>query len=256
MYGRMRRIRGETVTLAATIGFNQVRGIPPGCNHLQIHCPSATLENIEVGFGPKIKRIWFYDDSATDKFADLTQNLIDRNTSTGSGNSLNSMQTADFLYIGCARRFRGVSLDVTNTNGNAATATWEYWNGSAWTDITATDGTASGGATLAQDGLVTWTVPTDWVSNAVNGQTLYWARLKVSAALDATVSIVEVTALMNTVLNSANTDAEGYDTAKIRSNNDTLPPFCFPFDMEEFGGVELKSASITSAANLNWFYEP
>ena len=253
---KIRAFRGETVTLATTVAFPQTKGIPPGMNNLQVHAPSATLENISLILTPKIVKLWYYDDSATTKYVDLTSALTDRNTSTGTGSSLNSFATADFIYFGCDNRFRGLSVDVTNTNGTASAATVEYWNGTAWTSITVTDTTESpGGTPLGQDGLLSWTVPTDWVRTSVNSEprTLYWVRYKVSVALDATVSIVEVSTLANTVLNSADTNAEGYDYILLRSNNDTLIPFWFNFDSDKFGGVELKSASITSTANLTWY---
>lgn len=256
-YGKILRHRGEAVTLAATgsIGFAQTRGIPPGMNLVEIEVPSSTKENILVALAPKIVKVWFYDASAT-SYTDLTGVLTDRNTSTTTGSSMNEMQTADFLYVGCASRYRGISVDVANTNSlGTATLPTTYYNGSAWTTITPTDGTFST-MTLTQDGLITWTVPTDWVKTTVNSepQSLYWTRYAVSAALaDTTVSIAELVTLANLTLNSGNTDAEGFDRIYMQSNAQSLPPYCFRFDPEVFGGIELTSTSITSAANVNWY---
>lgn len=122
--------------------------------------------------------------------------------------TLSSMGAADSdnthaLYVGATLPFRGVKVDLTALNGDASVLTVKYWNGSAWADISDTDGTISGGATFAQDGNVTWTVPAAWTttslvaagdaSSAVGpyvGQgDIYWTRWEVSVVLDASVTI-------------------------------------------------------------------
>lgn len=131
---------------------------------------------------------------------------------TGTGLTLNSWDTAvnlDYLYVGAYVPFRGVRVIIGNTNGNASTLTVNFWNGSAWTDITATDGSASAGASFGQTGNVTWTVPTTWVRKtlgeiaspvpaagiAMSNESLYWTRWQQSAALDATVSATSLLAM-------------------------------------------------------------
>lgn len=115
----------------------------------------------------------------------------------------------DFLYVGSHVPFRGVVVNVGNANGNASVITVRYWNGSAWTDISDTDGTASSGKSLAQDGNITWTIPAAWTEvklkdiekNAKSYTTpafvenAYWTRWEWSAALDSSVSILELRAL-------------------------------------------------------------
>jgi hypothetical protein len=71
--------------------------------------------------------------------------------------------------------------------------TGAYWNGSAWTSVTITDGTKSGTTTLAQNGDVTFTIPDDWEANTVNSIETYWIRLDVSVALTPLMSINEIT---------------------------------------------------------------
>ena len=69
--------------------------------------------------------------------------------------SLGTLVQGDYLLIGSHQPFRGLAVDVDAANANAATLLAEYWNGSAWATLSASDGTASGGATFAQDGLIT-----------------------------------------------------------------------------------------------------
>jgi hypothetical protein len=61
-----------------------------------------------------------------------------------------------------------------------------------FTDVAGdSDGTAAGGATLAVDGLYSWTLPAG-VESKVNGKTAYWIRFNPSATLSATVDINEI----------------------------------------------------------------
>lgn len=132
-----------------------------------------------------------------------------QDSSTATKVTLNSLDTAanlNFVYVGSHVPFAGVDVDVQNTNGNASVLTVKYWNGTAWTSISATDATASGGNTFAQDGVVSWTVPTDWATarlgrgvgsvgstgdsvlpaHGLLSEEMYWTRWEVSAALDST----------------------------------------------------------------------
>jgi len=160
---------------------------------------------------------------AVANFTDASKNL--QNNPVGTALSLNSLNTAansNFLYVGAHLPFRGARVLVGNVNATASVLTVKYWNGTAWTDITATDGTASGGATMAQNGNVTWTVPTAWQTGALSsaglaalagiGDTtlgaiaaagtniatnpkLFWTRWQVSIQLGASVSITQMYAM-------------------------------------------------------------
>lgn len=109
--------------------------------------------------------------------------------------ALSTLANGDFLLIGSHLPFRGVYIDVYGANaaGTATTAVY-YWNGSAWADSSATNGTFST-MTFAVDGLVYWTVPTAWAATTLKklypytpdsqytGLNYYWTRWSVSAAL-------------------------------------------------------------------------
>lgn len=145
----------------------------------------------------------------------LSTNATDYSDAAASATTadvvLSSLDTAandDYLFVGSHVPFRGVKVDMTANNGNAATLAVKYWDGSAWTSITPTDETAAGGATFGQDGNVTWTVPTAWTKarlGAISGlygmgvpfreDSLYWTRWDVSAALDASTTIATMVAM-------------------------------------------------------------
>lgn len=260
------KFRGETITLATSRAFATVIGIPPGFNALELDAPSATLEAILAGFGPRIKQVWFYDDSVP-SWIEYTIEATDRNTATVV--TVSTMQTADRLYIQTAGRPQGIKVDVSATNGaGTATATWEFPDGTAWTNLSATDGTRSA-RTFDQDGLVTWTMPTlAWGAKTfaeVSDERLvvppgpletergFWMRMRPSANLaDSSITLAELTALMNDTLNTITPENEGQAAFRLTTNNGAIQPYRLNFDRDSYGSVELVSTSITSAANLNW----
>lgn len=265
---KIRRIRGELLTPATARAFATVRGIPPGFNVLEVDVPSATLERFTVAFGPRIKKVYFYDASVP-AWREYTTEATDRNTA--SVFPLSEMQTADRLYVGCTRRYAGLSADVVGTNGaGTAAMVGEYPRVQTWTDLTITDGTFST-RTLAQDGLVTWTVPAvdEWQAEtlrvvageplmAPETEQLFWTRLRVDATLtDTSVTVAEITALFNATLNALTGNNEGQDVLNITSNNFTKAPYRFELDTDRYGSVEVVSATLTTAdlVRLNWLEE-
>ena len=108
-------------------------------------------------------------------------------------NALDTKANGDWLPIGFSAQFRGLGVDMNAANAVVATASIEYWNGTAWVSVgSITDGTASGGATLAKDGDITWTRPIDWQKNTIAGVEAYHILLSVSVALSATVSTTDI----------------------------------------------------------------
>jgi len=125
--------------------------------------------------------------------------------------STSGMTTTDYIWVGFDKKASGFYVDITGVQAAARTMVLTYWNGKAWSSVTATatDGTANGGATLAKDGTVSLvTVPVDWTPAAATDTTtgfpgtstpatvttdeLYWLRYSVSAALDANGTCVIV----------------------------------------------------------------
>lgn len=164
-------------------------------------------------FCPWVKVLKTTDDLvAPANLTDYSDEAQDSDTGTSVvASSLGTIAQGDYLLVGAEVPFRGLNVDVDGTNGDAATMSVNYWNGSAWANITPTDGTETGGASLAQDGDVTWTVPAAWASGRLNdiatapdsnmrnlgiaGLDLYWVQIGFSAALDASVTLDHVLAL-------------------------------------------------------------
>jgi hypothetical protein len=126
---------------------------------------------------------------------DYTTEVRDSNTSTVAVlDSLSTLAAFDAVFIGCPVQADAISITVENANGNASVMTMHYRkNDSTWATTAITDGTASGGASIAVDGDITWTPQTDEVPHYMFGLTAFWYRLTFSAALDASVTVSQAT---------------------------------------------------------------
>jgi hypothetical protein len=120
-------------------------------------------------------------------------NAIDGNVGTMDTITLVTAPNLKYLYVGYVTTFASMTLNLgAQVNNNAATLTAQYFNGRGWIALSSiTDGTASGGATLAQDGTISWTRPSDWTEVEHSSQSLFWMRFYPSADLDS-VDIVEI----------------------------------------------------------------
>jgi hypothetical protein len=143
-------------------------------------------------------------DSSTDLAGSIADySTIAQDGSTATSVELSSLAAGRNVYVGSAIPFRGVHIDVDTTNSTGSTViTVSYWNGSEWVDTSDTDGTISGGISLAQDGAITWTVPSAWVSSSlvkidssVNSSlhwrdvSMYWTKWTWDQAMDSTVTL-------------------------------------------------------------------
>jgi len=122
--------------------------------------------------------------------------------------SLDTLANGDFILVGSRLPFRGVRCVANAANGTGSVLTVHYRkNDDTWADTSATDGTISGGATFAQTGNVTWTVPTDWKVASLGSiytsspmfagreTPLYWTRWSVSVALDSSTTLDQMLAM-------------------------------------------------------------
>lgn len=195
----IRRFEGETLTVPASNGTRSSYNVRPDYSEILIE-PIAAMR---LQLVPAIKGLLFYD-ASQGRFYDILDpgyrpNFLDR-TLTETTTLLGSMTSADYLYVGTVGPVGGFTVDMGGTvNAVAATLSAQYVGiGKTWQTLTiAADGTSSAGATLAQDGLVTITVPAGWTSatleQVVTGapvtRQLYWARYAVSDTLTAAIIV-------------------------------------------------------------------
>lgn len=140
-------------------------------------------------------------DSNAFTFTDLT-NAFDGSTGTSVNVTLTSN---DYLYEMYSQPHAGVYVNLGGTvNAVAATLAANYYQDQQvattglvdpqWTAVAISDGTVLAGKTLAQDGAITLTTPSDWIPVTVDGDRGYWLRFKPSANLTANITFVEVEA--------------------------------------------------------------
>lgn len=116
-------------------------------------------------------------------------------TSEAVVDALDTYANGHCIFFRVPVQAKSITLKVGTANSNAATVSVYYpkadgtWAAAAGVS----DGTASGGATLAQDGTISWTAPTDIVPGYAYGSCGWWYQLRVSATLSATVRITNVT---------------------------------------------------------------
>jgi len=113
-------------------------------------------------------------------FTDVTSNA---NGGTGRTDQVLMPATQalnDATYFGHDERFYALNLNLVTAKGGTWTGTWEYYDGTTWSSLTdVTDGTANYATTGAQ--AVNWAIPDDWAATAIDSDTRYWVRFRISA---------------------------------------------------------------------------
>lgn len=227
---RIKRTYGETVSMTTTA---QHLATPQGYHEIKHYASSS----YRLGLAPSLEKVFVYTASGT-TYTDYTDNARDGDSSTHV--PLDGMTTSDILYMGFSDLPRGVYFDIgSNAQDEAATLDVEYWDGSAWADVSGdSDGTDSGGDTLKQDGLYSWTLPTDgeeYKVNSVSG--LYWIRIKPSTTLSATVDIDEI-------IPACSDTNYGYFEGGVE--------YHYPYDTNRVGAIETDMAAGSATLNITW----
>lgn len=223
---------GEALTTGTAV---LAVGIPPGCNEVMFNGAAAH----RVQFGPRLVFMGKTTDNAA-TFTNYTAEVTDRDTATVAVLSgLDIAANGDYWYLVSDRKFAGATITMGSAvNGTASVMTGYYWNG-AWTNATITDGTANGGATLAQTGNITFTPAADWVKTDLGPyKNVYVIRFQVSVALDASTEIAEV-ALHCYITNAA------YGYFALTTD------YVMGIDVSETGSL-CASAAAPSTLNVTW----
>jgi hypothetical protein len=92
----------------------------------------------------------------------------------------------DAIYFGDDIKFNGLRINTGTAGDYVATVVWEYYNGSTWTTLTTTDGTTAFKTAGKKD--VTFNIPANWATVAVDSATKYWIRARVSAFTSVTTA--------------------------------------------------------------------
>lgn len=116
------------------------------------------------------------------------------------------LDSGDKYYWGFDVKAAGLRIDIATAATVMGALTWEYWNGSAWTTLSVTDGTTG----FTVDGNVSWTAPASWATTTVDSVLAYYVR--VGCASGPTVAPTAKFTVVNWVIfdAAAGTNAKVY----------------------------------------------
>ncbi len=104
---------------------------------------------------------------------------------------------ASTSYIGSILPLSGFKAYVATANAVASTMAVSEWDGNAWSALTVTDNTASGGISIAQTGTVTWPSSASTSKPKVIEKTLlYWYKVVITASATFSATLSQVTVVV------------------------------------------------------------
>jgi len=186
------------VTVGATPGFSCVVGsefiYTDGTSELLCYGGTAPFP---LGF-------LVYDISNT-AYVDYTRNVTDARSDT---KAVVLGAATDVFYMISNEPASAVALDLgTAVNAAAETIVVKAWRAGSWTTVTgASDGTASGGATLAKDGTISWTASASDTMTTIANIMGYAYQFSFSGALSGSVDVTSCTVVraMSSITNKWN----------------------------------------------------
>lgn len=162
---------------------------------------SDTIEDLFLIADGSLLQMWGGDapycsgflcyDSSEDVYVDYTRTVTDGRTDT---EAIALGAASDVWYVCSPQIAEKITLNLGGTvNAATETLTLKSWQSAAWSDRSATDGTASGGATMAVDGAITWTRSASDEMRVIGGIMGYWYQLSFSGALTGSVDVISCT---------------------------------------------------------------
>jgi hypothetical protein len=239
----LRALEGTTKTLATSAGYVAVK---PGYHEVKMYCAAQW----RLALSPALLHAVVYT-AATGAYVDYVQKVTDGDSTTNL--PLDALLTADMLYLGFSEPALGVYFDIgTGVQAEAATLDVEYCSVAMTSAASPTfadvaddsDGTTSGGATLAVDGAYVWTLPAAWKNSKIGTfadpkpfADCYWIRMKPSATLTAETDILSIIPIYQ----NAN---YGYMEPGME--------YQFSFAPSKTGGFVVAATSATPTLNITW----
>lgn len=147
------------------------------------------------GVESKIAGFILFDDNAGSFTKDYTEQV--KNTKTDAGNIATMTQdgaSTVSLYVGSVLPIENIKFYIETANTTTGTLSVAYWTGSAWSNISVTDGTASGGIPFAKTGTVTFDSSVELIAKTrmTEGILGFWFRVQIGNC-DNTTTINHVT---------------------------------------------------------------
>jgi hypothetical protein len=168
-------------------------------SHVTVKAPFQALEDIWDGQLRKCMSFKIYKGG---KFIDYTVNVASDTYSSTDGATyakLDSVETSTgYLLVGLDERasglYFGLAEDYVNTTADTV-LTLNYWNGSAFTPVSADDGTVNAGISIGKGGFITWQPPaasSEFRKSYDGGSELFYYRLDYSATLSTGIRLAFV----------------------------------------------------------------
>ena len=176
------------VSVGTTPGFSCVVG------ENFIFADGSGVPIIWGGDSPYVYAVLYYD-SSTGIYRDITRECTDgNNTNTATI----TLAAGDTIIVITSEIAEALVLNLgSSVNNNTETMTLKSWQSGAWSDRSETDGTASGGASLAQDGSITWTRSANDTMRIIGNTIMGYAyQISFTGLLDA-VEIVSIKATID-----------------------------------------------------------
>lgn len=175
------------VAVGTTPGFSCV------VNDKWCYADGSGTPMVYAGTAPYPLAVFNYLSSDT-SYTDFTKETIDGRTNTYVGVTGGA---TDKLYILSHEKISGIAVTIGTANTNSVTLTIKAYRSGTWTAVSSgSDGTASGGKTLAQSGSVTWTASASDTLCVIGNVMGYGYELSWSGALSAGVTISKMTVTM------------------------------------------------------------
>ena len=179
-----------------------------------------------------ISKVYWYDATGAGTYNDITTNVIDGKPSTTG--TVGPVATGDYLYVGATVKFQGLYLTQTAI-GNTDVLDVEYYNGSTWLTID-----AIGLTSLDIDACVfSAGALANWAQVAVNSQTKYWWRFKLTGGGTTTIKELYLVPHRPAVGIAAGNDYTGIDRVNLLAHILYCQPRGDDADWSDISGILL-----------------
>jgi hypothetical protein len=139
-----------------------------------------------------------YDDSATEKYADLTTQSSEPTVADVYHPTSNGLvkDEEDAFYMGMDLKFNLAKM-ILSTSGITGEVSWQYWNGEGWADFTPYSGAYH--LDSLEKMVILWedllSVPSDWQQCSVNNVSRFWVRISVTTSFTTAPVGTQITAV-------------------------------------------------------------
>lgn len=143
-------------------------------------------------------KVFCYDDSASEKFYERTQEASDSTPADLFHPTSNSLlkDTEDCLFLGMDSKFN-FSRIILSTPGVGGEISWFYWDGETWHNFVPESGSYH--LDSQTESVLLWkdllSCPSDWQQNTIEGIKKFWVKLKVDTSFTTAPVGTQITAV-------------------------------------------------------------